>query len=401
MASFSKSLGEIASQATGFITSYIAATAAIGLAVTLVGGVVSMAAVIAANRQVERMRDQNALIEQQIFEATATRISQVFSAQLASLLDEISESRKQAFDRNVSWTVDRGLQSRIQALIYATQPYAIDKQASAMVKAVHDHPGIEAVPSPLQIDHDQLRFSPERGQLLSILIGLEFPFSSLQTPLDFSYADLRGMSVGTATVVQPVHFLDLGETVLRYVNFRETRVSGLNLSKTDMAGSFLPLQSQMKDVLTWQLHGQSSVDVRFENWIGGANLSGATLDYSRISDMPASVMDAHNIEKELSISSRDWFINHAWWNSVSVDTGVVLVERTDFPVLLNLIRKAAVHRDAGQIGSGVCRVIGGADMDRLRGYLKERPPTEEERFFVSEVFNSVSAEGGACVLSPN
>jgi len=107
-----------------------------GIAIGIVGTVISMASVVAANKQVDRMDYQNNLIKQQIYEATATRISQLFAAQLPSLLEELKESKARK-SKSKRWTIDEDLLARIQALIDATQPYSIDKEIALWRSEMH------------------------------------------------------------------------------------------------------------------------------------------------------------------------------------------------------------------------------------------------------------------------
>jgi uncharacterized protein YjbI with pentapeptide repeats len=241
-----------------FLVHLMASTAAIGLAVAILGMVISLAAVVAAHRQVERMDKQNELIDiqlqamkEQIVESRATRVSQVFAAQLQPLLNDIAQSRRDAGPS--TWRVSDELHARIQALIYATQPYTVDdveRQARATAKPEFNF---------LRLAGERV-YSPERGQLLTILVAMRFPFENLKRPLDFSNADLRGMAIGEsepapkndvalATLDQdytPTPF-SLGATILRDANFRNTEVSRIDFSGTDLRRSILPQRTRMRE----------------------------------------------------------------------------------------------------------------------------------------------------------
>ena len=72
------------------------AMTSLALAVAVAGGVVSLANVVVGQRQIQRLDAQNTLIEEQISEFRATRVSSVFVAQLPGLLDASRKRRPTA-----------------------------------------------------------------------------------------------------------------------------------------------------------------------------------------------------------------------------------------------------------------------------------------------------------------
>lgn len=248
-------LVEIASAIPFFIRSLISALiaswgaiTALSLAVAAVGVVVSMATVVASYRQVDRMDQQNLLIKKQTQEALAARISSVFSAQLPSLLSELKKSKVS------DWKPGPELVARIQTLIYGTQPYASD-------------------------NYDNQMYSPERAQLLILLISVEFPFRKLDFPLDFSYSDFRGLRLSPPSKMQnPESYIDLGETDLSHSNFSGTKLEGIDFSSTNLSESILPKPSLLQSLVFLNKPKKYTGDSRLTKWIFGANISGAKIE---------------------------------------------------------------------------------------------------------------------------
>jgi hypothetical protein len=284
----------LANAAFSFLSATLAASAAVGLAVAIAGTVVSMATVVATFHQVERMDRQNKLIEQQIAEAKATRVSSVFAAQLPALLGEIDRARPA--ESSTPWRVSPALVARIQALIYATQPYAVDEEidvwrASAVQEAGSAEAGtgeaasgppgheqracVRAFPAEGAAQSQPRLFSPERGQLLVLLIAARFPFERLPNPLDFSASDLRNLRLRNSEL-GPVPLVDLGETILKGSNLRNADLSNVDLSRTDLSAAILPplTTSTRLIALPSRFLGQS----RGHYWLTGANLEAAVVD---------------------------------------------------------------------------------------------------------------------------
>lgn len=294
---------EIARQLPGLARSGISAATAfwgastsLALGVTVAGAVVSMSAVIAAYRQVERMDQQNRLIEQQIFEATATRISSVFAAQLPALLQDLDKSR--ASNPSRDWEVEPSLVARIQALINGTQPYSVDEQVNAWKKSILERESrraaenfaakkaknVEPDPYPLTTDRELFaqptKYSPERGQLLILLIAANFPFEKLPAPLDFSFADLRNLRLGPSSFTAPTTMFDLGETILKGANLRNANLSGIDFSRSDLRGAVLPRPQSLTRAIFFSLPSRHRSDVRAFDWFLGAKLESALVDIS-------------------------------------------------------------------------------------------------------------------------
>lgn len=330
-------------QGIDLVFAYSGAAAAIGIGVGIVGSVISMAAVVAAHRQVDRMDNQNRLIEQQIFEATATRISQLFAAQLPSLLDEIQRNKETSAklekQKTASWRPSDDLVARIQALIYATQPYSADPEVSAWLTKLNSKPELAIVDSwrkaRVPFATEGIRFSPERGQLLSILVAARFPFEQLARPLDFSYADLRGVNLGKTMDSGPVGAFALGETILRGANFRQNQLGGLDLSRTDLSGAFLPEPRSLQLVRLWHLSFPNNWDPRRIHWLAGAKLHGAIIEVPPEA-LAKGVQSLGEWAAKALVpeTSGLHLFNKAIWSAEVHDSFLLVKEHDEFPVLL-------------------------------------------------------------------
>jgi hypothetical protein len=261
----------MASEGLHIVAALFSSAAAIGLAVAILGSVISLAAVVAAYHQVEKMEGQNSLITQQVFESKATRVSQLFAAQLPPLLQEIADSRRES--KAGPWAVSDELQARLQALIYATQPYMPDGTVAALRRATRP---IEAQSDSTR-DGDAL-YSPERGQLLMILVAMRFPFDTLKRPMDFSNVDLRGMALGEGTNLGAVRITSLGRTRLQNANLRTAELGMLDLSGTDLRGAILPpWHAHESSTFFWSL-GTNRNAVAYLDRLRGASLDGVIFD---------------------------------------------------------------------------------------------------------------------------
>jgi hypothetical protein len=313
------------------LMSYAGAVTSIALAAGVVGAVVSMAAVVAANHQVQRMDDQNELIKSQIFEATATRVSQVFAAQLPSLLEAIEESRSRssAIPDDV-WIAEPELIARIQALIYATQPYSRDEEVDlardvSTASAVTEDSATSISGRTTDTESSLTRYSPERGQLLSILVAAKFPFDTLTEPLDFSNADLRGMALGRrSAVVGPTQAFSLGLTILRDSNLRNSRLAGLDLSRVDLSRAVLPRLSEMFAVTFWSPN-ELPPDPRRREWVLHRPILEKTLfeNSGSGSEIPWDHLNNH--------------LNSIQWNVAPVGQFIQLSEKAAYTALARAI----------------------------------------------------------------
>lgn len=281
LAQLAASMPELARSGASALLAFWSSSAALALGVTIAGAVVSMATVVATWQQVERMGQQNQLIERQIFEATATRVSSVFAAQLPALLDQIEKSRPK--DSQTEWKPEPELVARIQSLIYATQPYSVDEEVDGWLAAVRRRREGTAASDAMRIVYvpsDQPRkYSPERGQLLLLLIAARFPFRSLPTPLDFSNSDLRNLRLGELrVVVGPAPQVDLGETILRGSNLRGAELAGVVVSAADLRETIFSNEAQLKSATFYSLPSSHRSDARVYRWLAGSNLANALVE---------------------------------------------------------------------------------------------------------------------------
>lgn len=223
------------------VMSFWGATIAIGFCFTAIGAVIATITALAAIRQVDRLDKQNELIDLQISIAKSARSSAVFAAQLPSLLDEIYRERA---DQSL-WTPSQSLQARIQALAFSVEPYQIDNQIAATLRQMQltgkTSERSELIQGYLEASAVQnlgnSTFSPERGQLLQLLISAGVNFDELSVPLQIPYADLSSRElVGNASQNQG-ELRSLGKTIITGANLRGTDFVGIDATGVDFSGS--------------------------------------------------------------------------------------------------------------------------------------------------------------------
>ncbi|MEL6642765.1 MAG: hypothetical protein AAFQ79_02425 [Pseudomonadota bacterium] len=231
--------------------------AALGLAVAVVGSVIAMVTAVAALRQVNRidaqndlLLRQNELVNTQIEEARQDRVAATFAAQLPSLLAEIDAV---AGTSDGTWVPRRRLARRIQALIYTTEPVVRDPEVDAAITALN----VAIAERQAQLDADvadgtraaapqlgtipNMRFSPERAQLLNILIAAGIDFTKVDPPFDFSQSDFRHLSIGAGENLS----VDLGRTILSGSNFLDADVSPARFAGANLRRSVFENSSQV------------------------------------------------------------------------------------------------------------------------------------------------------------
>ena len=268
------------------VGAWIGTAATLALVVTMAGTVVSLATVVVAHRQIDRLDRQNELIDLQLYEAKATRVSAVFAAQLPSLLVAIEESRPPSSSE--IWEVPPALIARIQGVVNLAEPYSTDSVVSGWKTALGDSIESESeagenrignylITSPRKTFAEDNLYSPERGQLLLLLLAARFPFGSLPAPLDFSHADLRGQRLATADF-GPTVLTDLGETVLRRANLRDADLTDTDLSRVVLEGAILPVPELLSEAQFLRGLNAHVGDRRAIEWLGGADLSHAIVD---------------------------------------------------------------------------------------------------------------------------
>jgi len=278
-----KARREVAAAIRSFLvtlSSVWSASVSLGIAVGIAGSVIAMVTAISSVRQVQRIDKQNELISSQIYEARATRISSGYIAQLPSVLESINRERSD-YDAPNDWEASRELVARIQSLIDTTEPYVVDPAVDGILERVRqkviDSTTLGSLGRYLRLrGAEPLHFSPERAQLLKLLVSLNFPFRKLLVPLDLSYADLRGM-VLTPREAGPAKPLDLGETILHGANLSSTELANVDLSTVDLSRAILPPSGTLRSAIFRRTPSQQDAPPLPYKWIGGSRLSMAIL----------------------------------------------------------------------------------------------------------------------------
>lgn len=274
---------------TSVVSAWLATSATLALVIAMAGAVVSLGTIVVAYRQIDRLDQQNTLIQQQIYEAKATRVSSVFAAQLPGLLAEID--RLQPDDASQEWQVPPSLAARIQAVINLAEPYAPDTTVDAWKSDLRASLG-ERPQSSITEENRELYgrlsteerfaqdvlYSPERGQLLLLLLATRFPFETLPGGLDFSNADLRGLKIAPSDIVAPSVLADLGETILNNANLRDADIRDVDFSRASLQGAILPRPGSLIDGKFLSSISENRTDVRVLGWLTGADFSHAIID---------------------------------------------------------------------------------------------------------------------------
>ncbi|WP_299602744.1 pentapeptide repeat-containing protein [uncultured Tateyamaria sp.] len=223
------------------VMSFWGATIAIGFCFTAIGAVIATITALAAIRQVDRLDKQNELIDLQISIAKSARSSAVFAAQMPSLMDEMYRERAE----QSLWTPSQSLQARIQALIYSLEPYQVDNQVAEIIGqmqlSVEKSELGEMVPGDLETlagqDLSNSTYSPERGQLLQLLISAGVNFDELSVPFQIPDADLSSLKLVGSIDLYQQELRSLGKTVLTGANLRGTDFVGIDATGVDFSGS--------------------------------------------------------------------------------------------------------------------------------------------------------------------
>lgn len=213
------------------------ATISLGLGVAAIGTAVAFVTALASIQQVERIDLQNALIEEQLLEAKSARVSSLFSAQLPSFLQQVYQEK----GSEASWKPSGSLISRIQFISNLVEPYKTDPQIESMLLEGRSYLARQFELG--EIDTEMLgrfrknlnsrKFSPERGQLLQILLsaGMDFEGQSLS----FEAADLSRAELRTG---------NFGSIDLSHSNLYSTTVRG-NFSNVILRGAILPFANEL------------------------------------------------------------------------------------------------------------------------------------------------------------
>lgn len=232
--------------------------AALAMAVAIVGSIITMITALAAIRQVNRIDTQNALLETQIEEAQASRAANLFAAQLPSLLAQIDAERivhEEKFGPFTEdsppnadlWTPSINLRARIQTVIDTSEPYLSDPEVDRAIMALNSEiqrkheiqvallgtdagVGIDTIDSLESKLIPAMKFSPQRAQLLRVLIAAKVDLGATEPSLDFSQGDFRGFDLGEADF----HSIDLGKTILADSNFLGAQLGPLKFERTNL-----------------------------------------------------------------------------------------------------------------------------------------------------------------------
>ncbi len=253
---------------------YWGAAISLGFCFTALGVVITMITALAAVNQVERLDQQNKLISEQISVAFSTRSASIFATQLPTLINEIYTERA----GREKWVPSNGLILRIQALANSIEPYRPDQRIEEMLDEFRrELSSIEASAewrsSNLSFERKALSpklFSPERAQLLQLLISVGVDFKNLPIPFSFPNADFSDKVLIGRRVSSIYENVNLGRTDLSGSNFFGTSFSGVTANVADFSGSFF---SDITIIMDNSVsHSPWDHDDFFNN-VGGPNLS--------------------------------------------------------------------------------------------------------------------------------
>lgn len=380
-------------------SAWLATSATLALVVAMAGAVVSLGTIVVAYRQIDRLDQQNTLIQQQIFEAKATRVSSVFAAQLPGLLSEID--RLQPDDASQEWEVPPSLAARIQAVINLAEPYApdttVDGWKATLRTTLNDTPRSTVteenrelygrLPAEERYAQDVL-YSPERGQLLLLLLATRFPFNSLPSGLDFSNADLRGLKIAPSDIVAPTVLADLGETILNNANLRDADVSDVDFSRTSLQGAILPRPGILNEGKFFSSINERRSDVRTFNWLTGAQLSHAILDLNDSASRIAMVQGGLNFLGQFGPNKTPF---HRLWRFEDNQVFMVLRPSASLSATANTIRDFFAEIGAVEISPERCNEIELPSLSKVRDLVKgpDRYASQYARWLLGDYDSSL------------
>lgn len=205
-------------------------TVALGIGIAALAAALTLVQALAAIRQVDRIEIQNRLIQsqnqladRQMLEARIARISSIYSAQLPILFSEIESER----DADGRWKPSQSLIAQIQNVVNSAEPYKNpdDYAAYLVTETPWDSSG-RYWEFPIEPLEEPDPYSPQRGQLLLLLLAQGMDFAEVSPPLNFARSDLTGT---------PTSFFDQGDLVelewLRGANLGTIDLSRSNLFK--------------------------------------------------------------------------------------------------------------------------------------------------------------------------
>ncbi len=184
----------------------------------------------------------------------------------ASDLRELTEEFE---DRTFLWVPSAALRARIQSVIDTSEPFLRLPDVDQAVAALNAE--AEARNATIQGDLTdaefrlrrgelgwmeplpQMRFSPQRGQLLRLLLAAKIDFNRVEPPFDFSHSDLNGFSAEQQSNPQDASGFErarLGRTILAHSSFLGGILDQVNIARVDLRGSFVERAQQMQFAIT-------------------------------------------------------------------------------------------------------------------------------------------------------
>ncbi len=165
------------------------------------------------------------------------------------------------------WVPSRAVITRIQATIDTAEPYRSINEIDRAIGKLNeqrktDLKKVERIEDPTESTDARLRsdlpirqmlFSPQRGQLLRLLIAANIDFERIEPRLDFSKSDFAGLDLSD---------VKLGQMVLSESNFVGAILTGTDLSMTSLRGSVFEDLNQIGEAVTRRdIAGHSVSDV--------------------------------------------------------------------------------------------------------------------------------------------
>lgn len=184
----------------------------------------SVAAAMGAAAAWRAAKAAEGAMELQLHNTESTRRSTASSSELSSILDRLSETGTDE--------IDPLLRARIVAWSQAMKPYRALQYTSG------------------SFEFRKVPLSPEKGQLVGILVSAGIPLTSFAPGLDIRRSDLRGFQLAGANLQGlDLHASDLADadlrdamldgTVLSHVNLVHANLRGAHLVGADLTGAHL------------------------------------------------------------------------------------------------------------------------------------------------------------------
>ncbi|WP_299283301.1 pentapeptide repeat-containing protein [uncultured Tateyamaria sp.] len=194
---------------------FVAASQAMAYVAMALGGVVAVSTLLVAYVQIERMDQQNKLIQTQNVLAEASRRASL-NFELTAILDQLTLESKPS----------QQLLARARSFSRALQPYRRLDEAGNLTEFL----------------------SPERGQLLSSLAASGVELRDIVRGGDFSYADAENVSLARQ---------NLSGANFQHANLADASFDSAVLRNTDFRQAILPPAYRFRDseIFGWQLEG--------------------------------------------------------------------------------------------------------------------------------------------------